>query len=223
MKIGNQKIFLKNIDGKQLDIRFYLILEFFAVILVTIVGLSGFILNISFSDLTANPISRLGVPFYQGILQRFGIIVWGLAVILPLFTFSILKSSETLKEVRKFLLFSGIFFGYFVLDELLLIHNHIFPKVLNIHQLLILIVYAILTLIFLVRFKNIIRHNFPMIFLSAVFFLGLSMMIDIVSYLKIIQFSYRYFLDDSFKFLGIFNLFIYYFVFCKRNLNNLIH
>jgi hypothetical protein len=62
--------------------------------------------------------------------------------------------------------------------------------------------------------------NFPVLFLSAISLLALSMMIDIFSYLKIIKFSFRYFLDDSLKFLGIFNLFIYFFIFNRNKLIN---
>ncbi|MBT8394860.1 MAG: hypothetical protein KJN66_08415, partial [Bacteroidia bacterium] len=135
--------------------------------------------------------------------------------LVPLFTYYNLKTSENLLETRKFLLSSGIFFGYFLIDELLLIHNYIFPKVLNIQQLLILVVYAVLTLIFVLRFRSIIKNNFLWLFVIAISFLGLSVLVDILSYLKVIRFSFRYILDDGAKFLGIFNLFVYYFFYCK--------
>lgn len=136
-------------------------------------------------------------------------------MILPLFTYYILKNSNTPGEIKSYLLFSGVFFGYFLIDELLLIHNFIFPKILNIHQLLVLILYAIATLFFLFRFRKTLYANYFLIFVVAIFFLGLSMIIDIFSYLKVIQINNRYFLDDGAKFLGILNLFIYFFLFCK--------
>ena len=134
------------------NLKLIIVFALIAVLLVLVVGIVGFVFNIPFSDLTANPVSRLNVPFYQGILQRIGMILWGSIVILTLCNYYFLKSSGNLKELRKFLFFSGIFFGYLLMDELLLIHNYIFPKVLNIHQLFVLIVYVFLTLIFLLRF-----------------------------------------------------------------------
>jgi len=200
---------------KTTGLKLIIILELLAVLLVFVVGFIGFAFEIPFPDLTANPISRLAVPFYQGILQRIGIIFWGGSVFLTLFCYSILESSENLNETKLFLLSSGIFFGYFLMDELLLLHSFIFPKVLKIHQLLVLIVYAVLTLIFVIRFRIIIKNNFFWLFVIAITFLGLSMLVDILGYLKVIQFSFRHFLDDGFKFLGIFNLFIYFFFYCK--------
>jgi hypothetical protein len=197
------------------NLRLIVILEIAAFLLLIIVGLIGYYYQIPFEDLTANPLSQINIPFYQGILQRVGLILWGFVVILPLFTYYILESSKIPGETKRFLLFSGIFFGYFLIDELLLIHNFIFPKVLNIHQLLVLILYAVTTFFFLLRFRNILNDKYSWVFLIAILFLGLSMIIDILSYLKVIQFEIRYFLDDGAKFLGIFNLFVYYFFYCK--------
>ena len=180
-----------------------------------VIGLIGYYFQVPFQDLTANPLSKFNMPFYQGILQRMGLILWGFVVILPLFTYSVLGSSDILGETRRFLIFSGVFFGYFLFDELLLIHNFILPKILYIHQLPVLILYAAATLFFLLRFRKILRIYYLWVFVIAISFLGLSMIIDILSYLKVIRFSFRYLLDDGAKFLGIFNLFIYYFVYCK--------
>ncbi|MBK7377523.1 MAG: hypothetical protein IPJ03_00690 [Ignavibacteriales bacterium] len=205
---------------KTADLKF-IILELFAVLLVFIVGFIGLVFEIPFTDLTANPISLLDLPFYQGILQRIGVILWGGTVLVTLFSFSILKSSENLKDIKKFLLYSGIFFGYFLMDELLLIHNFILPKVFNIHQLIVLIVYVILTVLFLLKFRNLIKKNNISLFAVAVTFLGLSVLVDILSYLNVVRFSFRYLLDDGLKFLGIANLFIYYLIYCRFALRKL--
>lgn len=205
---------------KTADLKF-IILELFAVLLVFIVGFIGLVFEIPFTDLTANPISLLDLPFYQGILQRIGVILWGGTVLITLFSFSILKSSENLKDIKKFLLYSGIFFGYFLMDELLLIHNFILPKVFNIHQLIVLIVYVILTVLFLLKFRNLIKKNNISLFAVAVTFLGLSVLVDILSYLNVVRFSFRYLLDDGLKFLGIANLFIYYLIYCRFALRKL--
>ncbi|MDX1798405.1 MAG: hypothetical protein R3255_07130, partial [Candidatus Lokiarchaeia archaeon] len=107
------------------NLKLIIVFALIAVLMVLVVGTIGFVFNIPFSDLTANPVSRLNAPFYQGILQRIGMILWGSIVILTLCNYYFLKSSGNLKELRKFLFFSGIFFGYLLMDELLLIHNFI--------------------------------------------------------------------------------------------------
>jgi hypothetical protein len=180
-----------------------------------VIGLIGYYFQLPFQDLTANPLSEFNMPFYQGILQRIGLILWGFAVILPLFTYSILVSYDILRETRRFLIFSGFFFGYFLIDELFLIHSFILPKILNIHQLIVLCIYMAITIFFLIGFRKVIIKNFFWIFITAIFFLALSMLIDILSYLKVIKLTYRYLWDDSTKFLGIANIFIYYLFLCR--------
>ena len=201
---------------KSKDLKLIIFLELLAVVLVVVIGFSGLIFGIPFPDLTSNPLSRLGLPFYQGVMQRLGLLIWACAAVLPLFTLFALWSVNNINEIKWYLLLSGIFFGYFVFDELLLIHNFIFPRVFHVHQLLVLIIYMIITVLFLIRFRKTLKGNYFFIFLTALAFLGMSMLIDILSYLKVVQFSFRYLLDDSIKFLGIFNLLIYYFLFCKK-------
>jgi len=197
------------------NFRLILLLEIAAFLIMMVIGFIGYYFQIPFQDLTANPLSKFNIPFYQGILQRIGLILWGFVLILPLLTYSVLGSSDNLGETRRFLLFSGVFFGYFLIDELLLIHNFILPKIINIRQLPVLIFYAAATLFFLLRFRKILIKNYLWVIVIAISFLGLSMIIDILSYQKVIQFEIRYFLDDGAKFLGIFSLFIYYFFYCK--------
>lgn len=202
------------------NLKLILYLELFAILILICIGVLGQIFSIPIPMLTANPISFLKAPFYQGILHRLGLMFWSFIVIINLFTYTIIKNKNYSSEETSFLLFSSLFFGFFMFDEMLLIHNDILPKLIGIHQLIVLIIYTIVALIFLLSFKKTILKNFPVLFLSAISLLALSMMIDIFSYLKIIKFSFRYFLDDSLKFLGIFNLFIYFFIFNRNKLIN---
>lgn len=198
------------------DLRLILYLELLAVVVIICLGVLSQEFSIPIPMLTANPISFLKAPFYQGILHRLGLMFWSFIVIINLFTYSIIYNKNYRSKESSFLLFSSLFFGFFMLDEMLLIHNYILPKLIGIHQLMVLIIYAILALLFLLSFKQTIVSNFSVLFFAAISFLGLSMLIDILSYLKIIKLPYRYFLDDSLKFLGIFNLFIYFFIFNKN-------
>ena len=198
-------------------------LEIVAFSIVILIWISGIVFSIPFPELSANPISFLNAPFYQGILNRLGLLFWGFLLILNLFTYNLLGIDDKMKETKIFLLYSSLLFGFFLMDEMLLVHNYIFPKVLKIHQLLVLILYAVTALLFVIKFRKIIKNNYLLLYLAAISFLAMSMLVDILSYLKIIHFSFRYFLDDSIKFIGIFNLFIYYFMFCRKKLFELFN
>jgi hypothetical protein len=188
------------------------LLTIFALSFVVVIALY---FNIPLVDLTANPYSKLKIPYYMGLFQRAGIIIWCATVFITFFTSVLLNNFYKSKNrFKKFLLYSSFLFGYFMLDEIFLFHGLIIPRFLGIHQLIVLILYAIILLVFLIIFlKEILKTNYIYFFI-AVTFLGLSVTIDILSYLKAIKIDFRYLLDDGFKVFGLVNLFIYYFVNC---------
>lgn len=191
--------------------RFNLITIFITTVCLLLLIIISNQSQISFDKFSANPNSATGEPFYTGIIYKLGIVFWSATVIVSLFGFILFKKlSPNEQNPIKYLGYSSLFFGYFLCDELFQLHGTIFPKYIGIKQLLLLIVYSIIAIIYLVKFRMEILKSSYGFLIAAFCLLALSMITDILSYLKIINLSFRYILDDGAKFLGIVNLFLYF-------------
>lgn len=190
-----------------------LLIELIGILILILLIVSGMIFDIPFEHFSANLISELGKPFYLGILNKIGVVFWSFSIIINFFTYILLKNENSiLTWEMKFLLYSCIFFGYFLLDELFELHGIILPRYIGIHQLIVLIIYGMVTFFYIFYFRKEISNSYFPIFFLAISFLAISVFTDIFSYLGIIHLSFRYLLDDGAKFLGTVNLFIYFFI-----------
>jgi hypothetical protein len=91
-----------------------------------------------------------------------------------------------------------------VLDDLFLLHEDIFPKQFNISEKLVLCLYAIVVLLYILKFKKLIlKTDFLLLFLAFGFF-GASILTEILIKKDIIM------LEDWLKLFGIVNWLAYY-------------
>jgi hypothetical protein len=187
-------------------------LELSSLLFLLVVFFIGSFLNISFENFSANPISRFKMPLYTGIIHIISLLFWCASTVIPIFIFFNIKSLNINSEWKKFMFYSSLFFGYFLLDELILLHSIIIPKYIGIHQLIVLIIYIVAALVYFISLRKLILKTEYFYLFLAFLLLGFSVITDIMSYLKIININFRYLLDDGFKFLGLVNLFIYFFV-----------
>lgn len=196
-----------------------LTVEVISIVFVLILVLFAYQYQIPFVKLSANPVSSTGEHFYTGILYKVGIVFWSAVVTTSLISFLILRYFRyDFQSAERFAGFSFLFFGYFLADEIFQLHGTVFPKFFGIKQLFVLGFYAIFAIIFFIYFRGVIKKNKYITLIIAFLFLATSYFTDILSYLKVINFSYRYILDDGSKFLGIVNLFIFYLAFCFNNI-----
>jgi hypothetical protein len=182
---------------------------FFIIIFVIVSKLS----NIPFSNFSNNVYSEFGIPFYQGVINKFGIIFWTFTVTICFFVYLVTRST-TIKneELKIFILISGILFTILLLDDFFLLHGYLIPRLLKVPQNIVLITYAIISLFFIIFYRKLILiTNFYFLIIGFIC-LGLSAGIDVLSHFRIIHLQFRYIFDDGFKFIGIINLAVYYFL-----------
>ena len=145
-----------------------------------------------------------GHPF-TGVISNIGILLWCSTLAVCLFSSTIiykLKNSET----AFFLLFSGLFTAFLLFDDLLMLHESIFPKYLHIPEKLVYVGYLMGIVLYFIRFTKVILRTDYMLLLIACFFFAFSIGFDMV----LPQSGWEYFLEDGLKLIGIFVWFLYF-------------
>lgn len=162
-----------------------------------IIVLAAFETHIPLSNFTRDPAAVAGMQPFTGIVSNLGILAWcATATICFTGAFAIRKDT-TKKSLTGFFLFSGIITAVLMIDDLFLFHETVFPDMLHIRQEFVYALYMILVGIYLVRFrKTILGTDFGLL-LSAFFFFGLSILVDLS------PFHEAFLVEDSFKLLGI--------------------
>ena len=136
-----------------------------------------------------------GYPIGVGMISNIGILLWGAAASICLFT----SFSENInRELSKLLLLGGIFSSILCIDDFFLLHDrYIGPDFLN-------LTYLSISIFLLIRFRRIIKNIGPFNLVISILFLGLSIFFDGVIQ-QIFNQSYQLtqLIEEGFKFLGI--------------------
>lgn len=155
--------------------------------------------KINISDLTQNPASIMGAPFYVGLLSNIGILLWSASAAICLFCSAVLRKDINNRELPLFLLFSGIITSIFLLDDLFFYEN-IYTAYFNVSEKTVYLVYAIMVLLYLMRFRVTIFGTEFLLLLFAFVFFGLSVILG----MKLIDLPASYYLfKDGAKLFGI--------------------
>ena len=172
-----------------------------------------------FSDTTSIPLRQLmldpteftHVPFYTGILANLGILLWAATASVCLFI-SIFLPQLVGKAWKEFFLVSGLVILLLLLDDLLRIHDEIFPVYLGIKGDVFGIGYVLLMAIYLLRYRTLI-FQYPYTFLvMALGLFAVSVAIDVAPSVLKHRFHVAdvLFFEDSAKLLGIANWLAYF-------------
>ncbi|MCX9011035.1 MAG: hypothetical protein OIN66_07930 [Candidatus Methanoperedens sp.] len=154
----------------------------------------------SISDLTRDPASVMGAPFYVGLLSNIGILLWSASAAICLFCSAVLRKDTNNRELPLFLLFSGIITSIFLLDDLFFFHENIYPAYFNVSEKTVYLAYAIIVSLYLVRFRVTIFGTEFLLLLFAFVFFGLSVILG----MKLIDLPASYYLfKDGAKLFGI--------------------
>ena len=136
-----------------------------------------------------------GYPIGVGMISNIGILLWGAASSICLFT---AFSKNIDREESKLLLLGGLFSGLLCIDDFFLLHDrYIGPDFLN-------LTYLSISIFLIVRFLSILKKIGLFNLIISILFLGLSIFFD-----GVIQqiFNQRYeltqLIEEGFKFLGI--------------------
>lgn len=185
-----------------------------ALVLVIAVALH-FVTGIPIAQLSQDPAAVLHAPPYLGMLSNLGIILWAATAAICLFSVLILRGRPDLARARRFLAASAAFTTVLMLDDLFLLHEKFFPKVIGVPEKAVYVLYAIGLVVYLGAFWSQLLRSPYVLFILAGGFLALSVALDIVLPFR----PGLTFVEDSAKFVGI-ALWLTYFV---RTAEDCIH
>ena len=134
-------------------------------------------------------------PMVVGMISSFGYLLWAASATICLFVcFSGLVVS---KSWRQFLILGGVFSGVLCIDDLFLLHDR------HVGQEFIYITYAVMAVIILIRFRDLIAEVNGVSFLAAVVLLGLSVISDRLQIFFPDNYPTVQIFEEGFKFMGI--------------------
>ncbi len=168
---------------------------------------------------TRDPAATAGISPFSGVASHFGVLLLTASGAICLFSWAVLKKSD-IGKISIFFLCSGLMSILLGLDDLLMLHESVYPRFLGISEKKVVIIYASLALGGVVRFRKEILKTEYSIMLLAILFFGLSILVDFSQdYVEEIVGQWRIFLEDGFKFLGIVAWFGYYLRSCLTSLS----
>lgn len=192
-----------------------LIFSILAILVVfAVVFALHFILDVPYRQLMADPNILTDSPIYYGFLSQVGILLWS-ATATTCFIFAYMTVFLKLEKVKLyFFIFSGLLISWLMLDDSFLIHEGILPG-LGVPQKLVIMVYVLVVLFYLYRFKNLILKHTPYLLLAIAFiFFTISVLVDFIFYFETPNIIDTV-LEDGSKFIGIV-LWLAYILSCER-------
>ena len=136
-----------------------------------------------------------GYPIGVGMISNIGILLWGAAASICLFT---TFSGKINSDISKLLLLGGVFSGLLCIDDFFLLHDrYIGPDFLN-------LTYLAISILILVRFKKILKKIGLFNLVISFLFLGLSIFFDgVIQQIFNQSYELTQLIEEWFKFLGI--------------------
>jgi hypothetical protein len=152
---------------------------------------------IPIADLTRDPASIMGVPFYSGAVSQIGVAIWAMTVAICLFSAALVSQKSS--QAKVFLLASGAVTGMLLVDDMFLVHEGVARRLFNISDRPVYAAYLIVLLSYLVLFRqSILRSDFLPLVLSFLFFAA-SLVVDV----KLVKVEEQYLYEDGLKFVGL--------------------
>ena len=153
------------------------------------------IYNIKLSLVVRDLAQTCGYPIGVGMISNIGILLWGAAASICLFT-SFLEVIN--RESSKLLLLGGIFSSLLCIDDFFLLHDrYIGPDFLN-------LTYLSISIFLLVRFRRLLKNIGLFNLVISILFLGLSIFFDgVIQQIFNQSYELTQLIEEGFKFIGI--------------------
>ena len=161
--------------------------------------------GILIEDMTRDPAAVVSAPFYVGAVSNFGMVLWGACAGSCFLGCAMLRGAPDKRDLRLFLLFSGIITCALMLDDLLQFHEVVYPTYIAIPQRVTYAAYLLAGLAYLVRFRGAIARTPYLLAALAAVFLGMSAGLDQLPSPLPAQFLF----EDGFKLMGIVSWLMY--------------
>ncbi len=162
--------------------------------------------EVPIGNLTRDPNRISGLPPYTGFVSQLGIFIWSAAATVCLFCVSVLSFDENQKKLKLFLLISGLLTLMLGLDDALMLHESVFPRLLGIPQDIVIDTYVVFMLLYLFRFHRVILETEYSLMAIALVFFFISVLLDEVKPAGINP----YFMEDGAKLIGLLSWLAYF-------------
>ena len=173
---------------------FYISILPSAILYLAILYISNFY-NIKLNLVVRDLAQTCGYPIGVGMISNIGILLWGAAASICLFT----ACSESINtESSRLLLLGGIFSSLLCIDDFFLLHDrYIGPDFLN-------VTYLSISIFLLVRFQRILKNIGLFNLIISILFLGLSIFFDgVIQQVFNQSYELTQLIEEGFKFIGI--------------------
>lgn len=158
--------------------------------------------------LTRDPASISDTSSFAGIISNLGVLIWTCAGAICFFTAGLIRDVVE----KRFLVISGLFTILLAADDLLMLHERVFPHQIGISEHAIYGIYLLLALIYLWAYtRYILGATRWLFFVLAGTLLSISLAVDAAE----LRFLGNFFVEDGFKLLGITCWSIYYVQCCQ--------
>lgn len=193
-----------------------------AIIYLPVIALLA--LTVSVSTYTKQPTSFFfrdptatlnGHPL-TGMLSNIGVLLWCASAAVNLFTSSILWRLLKDKTLPFFLFCLGVITFVLMMDDLFIFHDDLAYGYFGLNENIIIIGYGVVVTLFIAKFREIILSTDYSLMLAAGVFFALSVGIDVFQ--DDFESTWRIFVEDGFKLLGIVSWTGYSFQVCFHNL-----
>ncbi len=164
------------------------------ILYLAIIFISNFY-NIKLSLVVRDLAQTCGYPIGVGMISNIGILLWGAAASICLFT----RFSATInRESSKLILMGGIFSSLLCIDDFFLLHDrYVGQDFLN-------LTYLSISIFLLFRFRRILRKIGLFNLVISFSFLGLSIFFDgIIQQIFNESYELTQLIEEGFKFIGI--------------------
>lgn len=177
-----------------------------SAILVGVVLFLHFWKGIPIDKLTGDPTAVGGLPVYTGFLSQIGIFFWSASATVCFFSAKVLSRRADRHKLKRFLLISALLTLLLGLDDVFLLHEALLPR-FGIPEKLVVGSYAGLLLLYLFRFFPLILETEYVLMAIALFFFGLSILLDLWNPPGMDPFLF----EDGAKLIGLVSWLAYFF------------
>jgi hypothetical protein len=183
------------------------------VALLAVIGLAGYRLDFDVSRLTRDPLAVTGSHPFIGFVSNLGAVFWSCATAVCLFSYIVLSDHRKRSDFRFFVLFGGLLSLLLLFDDLYMLHELFYRKYLGLNEKFVFLIYGVLILFYLVRFrKRILESEFLYLAMALALF-ALSIAVD---RLPEDLLPVHHLFEDGPKFLGILSWFGYQLSVCRQ-------
>ncbi|MCP4184861.1 MAG: hypothetical protein GY761_16335 [Hyphomicrobiales bacterium] len=144
---------------------------------------------------------------YLGIVSTLGIILWVATASVCLFAAYLMFMQKAPRAFVEFALLAGLLSTWLAFDDVFLVHDNLAPK-LGVPQNLVLFSIALAAILYCLRCWRVIVRSDAVMFGLATGCLGMSVLIDVfhfsTDHWPFLVDSGRTFIEDGFKFIGLF-------------------